>query len=113
MAKIKEKQKYLSYRIALLVKVNLFWQALIMLVGCILIFTVGMSVWLLASGIFLMAIQALVFYRWILEPYQRMEQRICLLAENYTDAILAREWEVLPSPSTGQICEKEIGRAHV
>ena len=106
MAKIKEKQKYLSYRIALLVKVKLFWQALIMLVGCILIFTVGMSVWLLASGIFLMAIQALVFYRWILEPYQRMEQRICLLAENYTDAILAREWEVLPSPSTGQICEK-------
>lgn len=106
MGKWKEKQKYLSYRITLLVRASLFFQALLLLVGCVLIFTVGMSVWLLAAGALYMAVQDFIFYKWVMEPYHRMEQRIRLLAESYTDAILSREWEVLPSPSTGLICEK-------
>lgn len=106
MVKLKEKQKYLSYRIMVLAKAIFVLQALLFLTGCILIYTVGMSVWLLAAGIFFIAVQDLVFYKWIVKPYNRMEQRISLLAESYTEAILAREWEVLPSPSTGRICDK-------
>lgn len=106
MDKFKKKKKYLSYRIMLFVKAIFALQMWLLLTGCILSYTGRLPIWLLVVGIFLMTLLDVCFYKWVVKPYQWMEQRIGLLAECYTDAILAKEWEVFPSPSTRELCKK-------
>lgn len=106
MDKFKSRKKYLSYRIMLFVRILIVLQIWLLLVGGVLCYMGRMPVWLLGLGFLLTVLLDVFFYKWIVKPYQWMEQRICLLAECHSDSVLAKEWEIFPSPSTRELCRK-------
>ncbi len=105
MGEFRNRQKYLSYRIMLLAKYIVGLQLLGMVLCYILMYTAKLTPWLLVVlGVISLSVD-FVFYGWVIKPYNRMEQKLDLLAKGYTDASLSRQWEMLPSPSSRLLCE--------